>query len=766
MADVGMVRQGNKRYRRQGDRRRSARIKGGAAASGLIPAEEELRTILAIVKALTGNDFTSYKKESILRSIERRMAINGIDQGRGYIVYLVQNPMEVQLLCQEFKVSVTGFFRDPEAFDVLRHKVIPPLIAEAGMKTPIRIWNVRCATGEEAYSIAILMREQLDRLESSARVQIFATDIDKEAVTHAKAGLYSDNVVSSMDENRLGQFFTRSEGHWQVCRGLREMIIFAHHRILRDPPFSKLNFIVCCNFLAYLNIEMQRWLISLFHTVLKPGGFLFLGPSETPESDTVLFAPVDRHWRIYERVACHERRDPFHPFSYSMWKVLKPPPPGDGDSASNNHSLAAAQQYLTSRYAPPCVLVNEKYEVLHFLSNVRGYLTLPSGEPTLDLLKMVKPELRSVLRALIDKAISNEKEVFLRQVKVTLDSGKTAVNVLVSPIIGAPYYEKLAMIVLEPASDRDTLVPVYEGSRLSEDREAKDALIRQLEEQLCITQEQLQTTSEQLETSNEGFMTANEELMSMNEEFEVANEELQATNEELESSREEMEVLNDRITAVNLELQNKVEELNSINIELESFIYSISHDLKGPLRTIAGFSDILIQRYAGKLDDMARDYLYRIEKGAETMTQFIQDLLRLSGISKQEMNPKEVDLSTMAAAILSELRENQPDRKVAVDIQEGLSARVDPALFRIMLSNLLRNAWKFTGENPEAHIAFGTVEGNGNRTYYVRDNGVGFDPAYAEKMFWPFHRLHASDAFEGTGIGLAIVERVIRRHGG
>ena len=245
--------------------------------------------IFAIVKARTGHDFSSYKRNTILRRIERRMTVNEAGGIRKYIAILENNPQEAQALCQEILIGVTSFFRDPEAFELLRSEIIPRLFADRDPEEPVRIWHACCATGEEAYSVAMLIQEHLEKESRQAKVQIFATDIDEGAVAQARAGLYPDDIGPEVGEERLKSFFTRCDGRWQVAKRLREMIVFAHHSIIKDPPFSRLDLLVCRNFLIYLDPDMQKRLITLFHMVLKPGGFLFLGASESVGRNSELF---------------------------------------------------------------------------------------------------------------------------------------------------------------------------------------------------------------------------------------------------------------------------------------------------------------------------------------------------------------------------------------------------------------------------------------------------------------------------------------------
>lgn len=540
---------------------------------GIGASDEELRAIFTIVKARTGHDFSSYKSSTVMRRIERRMAVNDVGGFGKYIALLEENSQEAHALSQDILIGVTSFFRDPDAFETVRREIIPRLFADRDPDEPVRIWHACCATGEEVYSMAILIREYLNAERLNAKVQFFATDIDEAAIAQARAGLYAGDIAAEVGEERLKAFFTRFDSRWQVAKQLREMIVFAHHSLIKDPPFSRLDLLVCRNFLIYLTPDMQKRLITLFHQVLKPGGFLFLGSAETVGRNADLYAPIDKKWKIFARLESGLRAEMPFPFTAPVRR-----PPGTGRPARPVEALetspsAAAEKLLMERYSPPCVVVNEKYEVVHVSTRANRFLEVPVGEPTRDILKMSREELRPALRAAIYKAFSEQKQMAFRGVKIA--GGEATVNVLVEPLGSPPSSGKLAMVVFEPASPQAAHpAPAGSDAALAGDEASRDMLIRQLEEQLRITHEQLQTTTEQLETSHEGFLSANEELMSINEEFQSANEELQSTNEELETSKEELQALNEELVTVNAELQGKVEELNQANSDMENLLTS------------------------------------------------------------------------------------------------------------------------------------------------------------------------------------------------
>ncbi len=537
--------------------------------------EAHLSEIFRLVKTATGHDFSSYKESTIVRRIERRMAMNGLTDLAEYVTFLRDEPLEPPLLCQEMLIGVTSFFRDPAAFAVLRETVFPRLFADRSSDAPVRIWHASCSTGEEVYSMAIAIREYLEERRLAVRVQIFATDIDEAAIAYARTGIYPFGIDAELSHERLHACFVKTESGYRISKQLREMVVFAHHSLIKDPPFSRLDLLVCRNFLIYLKPDMQQRLITLFHLSLKPGGILFLGSSETVGRSTELFTPIDNRWKIYERQHSDRKPEPAFPYGSPYSRVVElqtvkrpaydEPPPG-----------TLVEKLLMERYAPPCVVVNDRYEVVYVSTRSSRYLEVPVGEPTRDLLKMAREELRPALRSAVHKAYAEQKQVVFREIRCS-GCDVESVNILVEPIGPLPSSQRLVMVIFEPltaphaasgsaTADADSPIPA--------DDPAKDQLIRQLEEQLFITHEQLQATIEQLETTNEGLMSSNEELLSINEEFQSTNEELHSTNEELETSREELQALNEELVTVNAELEQKVEELNRANSDMDNLLTS------------------------------------------------------------------------------------------------------------------------------------------------------------------------------------------------
>jgi two-component system CheB/CheR fusion protein len=555
--------------------------------------EEQLATILQLVKKKTGHDFKSYKTETVLRRLQRRMTVNDIHDLTGYAALLVKTPQEADALYKDILIGVTSFFRDPEAFAAIQKKIIPRLFANRDPDDTVRIWHPCCATGEEVYTMAILLREYIKEHHLGTNVQFFATDLDDGSVAVARAGIFPLGIADNISKERLDTWFTRTGSNYQVEKSLREMIVFAHHNLIKDPPFSRLDLLVCRNFLIYLNQEMQQKLINLFHQVLKPDGFLFLGCSESVGRQTELFAPVDKKWKIFQHQGTTCRRDltfPLVPAVSGLPSLSRPLGPNRAEEPS---AATAVEKLLMERFLPPCAVVNEKYEGVYFSNLTNRFLVNQIGAPTRDILKMVREELRPALRTAIHKCLTDQQRVEFGRIKVTADGDTALVNIKVEPIhiASAP---KLAMVFFEQASQLPpSLSEPIEACKGPQGSESmKDALICQLEEQLRISNNQLQGAVEQLEASNEAFMSVNEELTSTNEELQSTNEELQSTNEELETSKEELQTLNEELITVNAELQEKVEELNLANSDMENLFNS------SEIATIFLDSELTIKRYS------------------------------------------------------------------------------------------------------------------------------------------------------------------------
>ena len=530
------------------------------------PNELALREILAALRSRTGHDFRHYKQATVLRRIERRMQVNALRDMPSYARFLQEQPEETPALLADMLIGVTNFFRDREAFEALERDIIPALFeqkTEAEEKT-LRIWSAACSSGEEAYSLAMLFADQvhLSGPNSAIHIQLFATDIDDRSLEAARAGIYPEAIVTDVPPSRLRQYFFKEQNHYRMQKELRERILFARHNILRDPPFSRLDLISCRNLMIYLDRDIQLEVLRMFHFALNPGGYLFLGSSETADACSQLFEPVDKKNRIYraKNVGSGLRRaapGPFQPLTgSSLSKVPLSQPP----RRNRKFSFADVHQRALEQYAPPSVIVNHDAEIVHMSDRAGNFLRYVGGEPSLSLTTLVHPQLRLELRTALYQAAHTGKSVEARRVRLERDGRHFYVNMVVRPFRDNEAGNEYMLVIFDEVED------CMDGHTL-ENPQTKDSVLLQLEAELQQTKEQLQVTMEHSETSTE-------ELRASNEELQAINEELRSATEELETSKEELQSINEELTTVNYELKTKVDETSKINDDLQNLISS------------------------------------------------------------------------------------------------------------------------------------------------------------------------------------------------
>jgi two-component system CheB/CheR fusion protein len=525
-------------------------------------APDHLHTILAILRTQTKYDFRCYKKGTLLRRIGRRMGLNHIKDMTDYVRYLRDHPTEVMRLFKDLLIGVTGFFREPEAFKILSEQVFAELVQNKGTDTPVRVWVPACATGEEPYSIAMLLIEQLQTTQNSCPLQIFATDIDEEALAVARNGVYPENIAADLSPARLRRFFKKNGQSYQVNKQIRDLVVFAVQNVISDPPFPNLDLISCRNLLIYLELDIQKKLIALFHFALNNRGHLFLGNAETIGQHDDLFEPVSKRWRVYRRTGAmrrHEINFPILSIQNETGEAQTPTPPLLMDSARLGK---LTQQLLLQDYAPASVLINHKPQILYYYGPTDRYLKQPTGAPTEDLMARARQGLTATLRTALSKAIHDDTLVTLDDARIQRNGTYYRVKVTVKPVKTPKAAEGLLLVCFE---DESTASAKAENSTEATDAEA--SLVQHLEYELKTTREELQSTIEEQESSNEELKAANEEIMSV-------NEELRSTNEELETSKEELQSLNQELTTVNNQLQDKVGELEATNNDLNNLLSS------------------------------------------------------------------------------------------------------------------------------------------------------------------------------------------------
>jgi two-component system CheB/CheR fusion protein len=537
--------------------------------------EVALKKIFVLLRAQTGHDFSQYKQNTVNRRVERRMAVHQIAQLGDYIRYLQQNPAEVEALFRDLLIGVTSFFRDGEAFAALQEQVIPRLFVGKVSGASIRVWVPGCSTGEEAYSLAMLLQEQMEALKQSFKLQLFATDLDRQAIERARAGVYPASIAADVSPERLTRFFSQGPdgGAYRVQKALRDILVFSEHDVIKDPPFSKLDLISCRNLLIYMGGDLQKKLIPLFHYALNPGGALFLGTSETVGEFADLFAPLDRKAKLYQRkgdgsgarrltVGMHVPRE------LEVGAVSRPHERFPGESKLPLRELT--ERVLLQQYAPVGALVNPSGDILYLHGRTGLYLEPAPGEACMNILKMARDGLRRDLTTALHKAVASQQPVRHLGLRVKTNGDFTRVDLVVQPVeAGSAAAAEPTLLLVTFAEAAEQTPEISAAAEATQDAGQvttdSDARIAALKKELHAKEEFLQTTNEELETTNE-------ELKSSNEEMQSINEELQSTNEELETSKEELQSVNEELATVNAELQAKVVDLSRANNDMNNLL--------------------------------------------------------------------------------------------------------------------------------------------------------------------------------------------------
>jgi len=543
--------------------RKKARLTPAAEGS----EAEELRKIHFILRTQTGRDFSLYKPNTVWRRIERRMHVHQLDNVADYTRHLQRYPQEVHLLLKELLIGVTSFFRDPEAFDQLRRILCEQILPSKPPQYTLRVWVPGCSTGEEAYSVSMLFKECVIELKLNIDMQVFATDIDIEAVDQARAGVYPESIALDVNPERLKQFFTKEGSSYKIRKDIRDMLIFAIQDVIKDPPFTRLDLLSCRNLMIYLEPPLQRKLVTLFHYSLKPDGFLFLGSAESIETyGGDQFTTIDKRWKLYQRKGPQLARKELVDFSaVAVPSAIGPYVPAEHVVHGKQPSITQlAQSLLLAQYAPPSVIVNEKGEILYIHGRTGRYLEPAPGAATLNIVEMAREGLRQHLPTMLHAAGHRKEGVSRRGLQVKSNGHDSLVTVSVRPLTQNFINQGLLLVVFEEESATTAAAqPKKRSGRKGEGR-----MVEALEEELRYTKENLQSTIEELETSNE-------ELKSTNEELQSTNEELQSANEELETSREEHQSLNEELVTVNTELQSKMEELSKTFSDMKNLFDAI-----------------------------------------------------------------------------------------------------------------------------------------------------------------------------------------------
>ncbi len=530
--------------------------------------------ILMLLRSGTGHDFSLYKKSTIGRRIERRMSQHNIEDTDIYARYLKEHPAEVQLLFKELLINVTSFFRDAEAFAALKQDILPLLFKDKPEDYVFRVWVAGCATGEEAYSIAMLLRELMDETHQEFKTQIYSTDLDDDAIAVARAGIYPPNIAQDVTPERLRRFFIKDDAGFRMKKEIREMVVFAIQNVIKDPPFTKLDLLSCRNLMIYLEPELQSRVFPAFHYALKPGGVLFLSPSESIGNHVELFTPLNRKWKFYQTIPSVASRRAVMSSGLSWTKDNNTKGPDEVITKIKETDFAElTRRALLLSYAPASVVTNQKGDILFVHGDTGKYLRPAPGQASLNVIEMAREGLQMELRSAILKAAERNEPTLNHDASFGNGGDFHSVSFSVRPLLFADAGQGLLLVSFQDVSGvkvekmgAESAKPPR-GKRAAASHEIRR--IDELERELSYTKENLHATIEEQQASNE-------ELKSTNEEMQSTNEELQSTNEELETSKEELQSVNEELVTVNAELQNKIEQLAGMQNDMKNLLDNIN----------------------------------------------------------------------------------------------------------------------------------------------------------------------------------------------
>lgn len=538
------------------DRLQDRRPRPEPAASK--PVSSAWEKMFMLLRMETGHDFSDYKLSTIQRRVARRMNVVGLDGLDRYLRYLQENRLEIDLLFHELLIGVTSFFRNPEAFEHLKNGPLADYIQSAGGNREFRVWVPGCSTGEEAYSIAILLHELRETMGLPHEMQIFGTDIDGVAIEAARSGIYPEGIVNDVSPERLEKYFVHEAGRYRIAKEIRNTVVFAAHDVVKDPPFIRIDLVSCRNLLIYLNPSLQGSVLTRFHYALRKDGILFLGASETTGRSDDWFRILDRHWKIWAKKDEIPARLPLARFPTPNRREPSGPADVGVISLGQRRVADSVLRLLTERYVPVSVLVNQRGEIVYIHGQTGAYLEPSPGYARLNLVEMARPGLKIELSSAMRKALLQDKAVVFHGVRIRGDVETKEVDVHVERISAPEELRDLLLVTFHPRPA--SAKPAAES--FSKADGSRDEI---LEQELAWARDSLQATVEELETSNEELKASNEELQS-------TNEELQSTNEELETSREETQSLNEELNTVNAELEAKVDDLERANVEIQNLL--------------------------------------------------------------------------------------------------------------------------------------------------------------------------------------------------
>lgn len=539
-----------------------------------------LQKIFLLIRNKTGHDFSQYKKNTICRRIERRMQLHRIKNMADYITFLQKNEHEVVTLAKELFIGVTSFFRDPKAFETLQNKLLPEFLKQKPNDYVLRIWVPGCSTGEEAYSMAMIIQECLDNVDHHINVQIFGTDINESAVDTARRGIYLSSINVDVSSERLKRFFIKEDDTYRVKKSIREMLVFATHNVIKDPPFTKLDIISCRNLLIYFDSELQRKILPSFHYSLKDDGIMFLGPSETTGQSDNFFTVLNKKWKIYRRNNLASLRPRYMTLDKASNPIITSDKkmPSTIQKSEELSIIQLVETILRHSSVPPCAIIDAQNNIVYVHGKLGKYLEPAEGKISINIVDMAHHGLKADLMAAIRQAAQIRKKVQKNACAIQSNGSQLSVNIAVTPFLEHSSTPGIMMVTFEDVQPETK--SHKENSKPQQPAEAQE--MEALQKQLDQTKQNLQITIEELEASNE-------ELKSTNEELQSTNEELQSTNEELETSKEELQSLNEEAVTVNAELQSRIDELQSANDDMKNLfdstqIATLFLDINGCIR--------------------------------------------------------------------------------------------------------------------------------------------------------------------------------------
>lgn len=852
---------------------------------------DTLQKILLLVKEKTSIDFiVDYKQASVFRRVVRRSILNKCKNLNEYLLVLGNNEKEIGDLYHDFLINVTSFFRDPEFFKTLDIEVFPAIIGNNKTKDPIRIWVAGCATGEEAYSIAINLTQFLEKENLNISFQIFASDLDAHAIGKARSGIYPASALLNVSDKILKRFFKKIDGQYQIEKSVRDMCIFSQQNLLKDPPFSRIDLISCQNVMIYLEPEPQQKILQKFHYALKPLGYLFLGKSESIGASIEFFEALDKRVRIFMK-----RQINIPPIEFS--NVATEKQISRARSADPSPPIADLEKevskILLTRYVSPSVVLNQSLTIIQFFGETAPFLEPSTGKASLNVLKMIKEDLLIDLRALLHQARKTEKIASKEAIKIYNKKNQHEVRIDVIPKKNGNETFYLVVFTNLPIPHDSQIIKNKSGKI----RDRKERMIAKLDGELVLARELIKTTTEEYETTFEELQSYNEETLSTNEELQSVNEELETSKEELQAANEELTTINDELQKRNIELKesrnysnaivdtvkspflvltfnlqvrsaNKSfyetfkikrdqaegsyiyelgenswdipsfrenlnelfrtntnflefplthnfkgvgelvlivnaykllsedsrenlillafinisdvvktnQELNKLNEHLAQFAFVASHDLQEPLRKIETFSNYLIDHK----EEIAyvQKYAEKINSTSSRMSMLLKDLLSYSMLLKnKEKEFIPIDLNETLSNVCKDLELVIEEKSADINIDPLPSILGKPIQINQLFYNLVINAIKFSKEKPVLTISsMSTTKDDKDRfalttdkefaSIYVKDNGIGFDQKYAEKIFTVFQRLKDKPDVKGSGMGLAICKKIVEDHGG